>query len=451
MSSIGLSSLASRFQSTTSYVCTGTVHQLVGDLIEAHAPSVKLGSFAKIEGCVCEVVGFRGSCALLMPLDRMKNVQLGSQVHFIPTTLSVPVGNALLGRVIDPLGRPMDGKPLPEGLEQRPLRGSAPNPMARSMITEPLATGIRVIDGMLTLGRGQRIAIMAGSGVGKSTLMGMFARESAADVNVIALVGERGREVQEFLHHSLGTGLSKSVLVVSTSDVSPALQIKGVEAAMSVAEYFREQGLNVLVLTDSLTRLAMAQRQIGLAAGEPPTTKGYPPSVFTMLPRLLERGGPGEDGRGTITSVSTILVEGDDMNDPVGDTVRGIVDGHVVLSRRLVSYGHYPPIDVLSSLSRTMPATCSEEHIAAATRLRRVLAVYQENEELIRLGAYKKGSDAEVDNAIELKTHMDAFLRQDKSEFTTWEECLNVLMTLAISADSMPNTQNTQNFRRNIR
>ena len=451
MTKLGLSSLAPRFSAAASFKCTGTVHQLVGDLIEAHAPSVKLGSFAEIEGCVCEVVGFKGSCALLMPLDRMNNVQLGSQVHFIPTTLSVPVGNALLGRVIDPLGRPIDGRPLPKGLERRPLKGSAPNPMARSMITEPLATGIRVIDGMLTLGRGQRIAIMAGSGVGKSTLMGMFARESAADVNVIALVGERGREVQEFLHHSLGDGLSKSVLVVSTSDVSPALQIKGVEAAMAVAEYFRDQGLNVLVMTDSLTRLAMAQRQIGLAAGEPPTTKGYPPSVFTMLPRLLERGGPGEDGRGTITSVSTILVEGDDMNDPVGDTVRGIVDGHVVLSRRLVSYGHYPPIDVLESLSRTMPSTCTEEHITAATRIRRVLAVYQENEELIRLGAYKKGSDAEVDKSIELKTHLDAFLRQDKSEFTSWEECLNVLMTLAISADTASNTQNTQNFRRNIR
>lgn len=439
MTGLGLGDLLPRVGGAIRFNCFGTVTQMVGDLIEARSPSVTLGSFADIDGCVCEVVGFRGQSALLMPLDRMNNVQLGARVQFVPTTLSIPVGDALLGRVIDPLGRPLDGKPLPKGMPTRPLRGPAPNPMSRSMITEPLSTGIRVIDAMLTLGKGQRIAIMAGSGVGKSTLMGMFARESSADVNVIALVGERGREVQEFIHHALGEGLKKSVMVVSTSDVSPALQIKGVEAAMAVAEHFRDRGKDVLVMTDSLTRLAMAQRQIGLAAGEPPTTKGYPPSVFTMLPRLLERGGPGENGKGTITSVSTILVEGDDMNDPVGDTVRGIVDGHIVLSRRLVSFGYYPPIDVLASLSRTMPATCTQKHIDSAIAIRRILAIYQENEELIRLGAYKKGSDPIVDLAIELKPNIDIFLCQDKAEFTSWDDCLLVLDKIAEVAESNTN------------
>ena len=328
---LGLTELAARLNDIQGLRQWGKVVQVIGDIVEADAPSSELGAFARIGKSVCEVVGFRENRALLMPLDSVQNIRMGDKVEFTKGLLSIPVGERLLGRVIDPLGRPLDDKILPQGMTTRPLRGPAPNPMKRTVIEESLYTGVRVIDGMLTLGKGQRIGIMAGSGVGKSTLMGMLAKSSSADVNIIALIGERGREVREFLLRDLGDGLKKSVVVVSTSNVSPALQIKGMEAAMSLAEYFRDRGKDVLVLVDSITRLAMAQRQIGLSAGEPPTTKGYPPSVFTMLPRLLERGGPGE-GKGTITSVNTVLVEGDDINDPVGDTVRSIVDGHVVLS-----------------------------------------------------------------------------------------------------------------------
>ena len=407
----------------------GRVSQVVGPVVEADAPSAELGAFARIGENVCEVIGFRQNKALLMPLDTITSIRMGDRVEFIAGQLSLSVGPELLGRVLDPLGRPLDGKGAIETTHKRPMKGRAPNPMSRQLITSPLPTGIRVIDGMLTLGKGQRIAIMAGSGVGKSTLMGMFAQSSAADVNVIAMVGERGREVGEFLQHNLGRGLSKSVVFVSTSDDSPALQIKGVEAAFTAAEYFRDQGKNVLMMVDSLTRLAMAQRQIGLSAGEPPTTKGYPPSVFTLLPKLLERGGAG-DGAGTITSVNTVLVEGDDMNDPIGDTVRSIVDGHIVLSRRLVGYGHYPPVDVIESLSRTMPSTTTPGHMAAMAAIRQVLATYQENEEMIRLGAYKKGSDPSIDRAIELKPRIDTFLRQNKDEFTPFDETIQVMSVL---------------------
>lgn len=427
---LGLRDLTARLDTIQSIRQWGKVVQVVGDLVEADAPSASLGAFAQIGHTVCEVVGFRENRALLMPLDSIRDIRMGDRVEFTKGLASIPVGEKLLGRVIDPLGRAMDEKPIPPGLHTRPLKGPAPNPMRRTLISESLYTGVRVMDSMLTLGKGQRISIMAGSGVGKSTLMGMLARSSAADVNIIALVGERGREVQEFLHNDLRDGLKKSIVVVSTSNVSPALQIKGVEAAMSLAEYFRDKGKDVLVLVDSITRLAMAQRQIGLSAGEPPTSKGYPPSVFTMLPRLLERGGPGE-GRGTITSVNTVLVEGDDIHDPIGDTVRSIVDGHIVLSRRLVSHGHYPPVDILESLSRTMPSTVSNDHLKAAQTLRRILSVYEENEELIRLGAYKKGADKEVDIAIDMKPKLDGFLRQDRTDFTPFQDSKKVLLSLA--------------------
>ena len=414
----------------------GRVIKVVGNLIEADAPTATLGAFAKVGDSVCEVIGFRSNRTLLMPLDEIKNIQLGDRVEFTKGLLSIPVGEELLGRVIDPLGRPMDDQPMPMGLHSRPLRSPAPNPMKRQLIQKPLYTGIRVIDTMLTLGKGQRISIMAGSGVGKSTLMGMLARASSADINIIAMVGERGREVREFLENDLRDGLQKSVVVVSTSDVSPALQIKGVEAAMSLAEYFRDKGKDVLVLVDSITRLAMAQRQIGLAAGEPPTSKGYPPSVFTMLPKLLERGGPGE-GQGTITTVNTVLVEGDDIHDPIGDTVRSIVDGHLVLSRRLVSRGYYPPVDVLESLSRTMPATVDENHLRAAMIVRKYLAIFEENEELIRLGAYKKGADPEVDIAIDLRKKIETLLRQERTEFTPFEDSTKALINIAAEALQM--------------
>lgn len=433
---LGFSELTQQFRQLSGIRQWGRVVQVVGNLIEADAPTSTLGAFAKVRDSVCEVVGFRANRTLLMPLDEIRDVRLGDRVEFTRGLLSIPVGEELLGRVIDPLGRSMDGLPIPTGLHTRPLRAPAPNPMKRSLIQRPLQTGVRVMDTMLTLGKGQRISIMAGSGVGKSTLMGMLARSSAADINIIALVGERGREVREFLENDLRSGRQKSIVVVSTSDVSPALQIKGVEAAMSLAEYFRDKGKDVLVLVDSITRLAMAQRQIGLAAGEPPTSKGYPPSVFTMLPKLLERGGPGE-GRGTITTVNTVLVEGDDIQDPIGDTVRSIVDGHLVLSRRLVSRGHYPPVDVLESLSRTMPATVDPAHQKAAMVIRKYLAIYEENEELIRLGAYKKGADRQVDIAIDLRDKINALLRQDRADFTPYSDAVQMLIQIASQAEQL--------------
>jgi flagellum-specific ATP synthase len=298
-----------------------------------------------------------------------------------------------------------------------------------------MATGIRAIDGLLTLGEGQRVAIMAGSGVGKSTLLGMAARSSQAEVNVVCLVGERGREVREFLERDLGPeGLARSVVIVATSDRAPVLLVKAVQAALSVAEYFRDGGAKVMLMVDSLTRLAMAQRQIGLAAGEPPATRGYTPSVFTLLPRLLERAGPGE-GRGSITAITTVLVEGDDMDDPVADTVRGIVDGHIVLSRKIASHGHYPAIDVLESVSRTMNMTSSPEHQSAARSMRDLIATWRENEELIRLGAYRRGTDPKVDRAILLRDDIDGFLRQDVEDITSFKKTVESVIRIADRPD----------------
>ena len=429
MKSLGLEELNHHVQSILAKKVTGEVLKVIGDLIEASAPKVSCGSLAQINDSICEVIGFRDNVALLMPLDKIPTLRKGDAVEYLSRQIDIPVGDALLGRAIDPLGRVLDDMPIPICPESRRLYANAPNPLRRQLIEATLPTGVRAVDGLLSLGEGQRICIMAGSGVGKSTLMGMFARHAKADVNVISLVGERGREVREFIERDLAEGIAKSVVVVSTSDVSPALQIKGVQAATTIAEYFRDQGKRVLMMTDSLTRLAMAQRQLGLAAGEPPTSKGYPPSVFTLLPRLLERGGMGENG-GSITSVSTVLIEGDDINDPIGDTVRSIVDGHIVLSRRLVSYGHYPPIDVLESLSRTMSETASAEQLLWAREIRKILAIYHENEELIRLGAYKKGSDPLVDLSIQYKPQIDAFLQQDRVEKTSFEEMKKLMQML---------------------
>ena len=402
----------------------GRVTQVVGTVVEADLPGVAVGALAEVGGVLAEVIGFREHQALLMPLGLIEGIAHGTTVKVLSQELTIPVGEGLLGRVVDPLGNPLDGRPLNQCAERRGLRSDAPSPMSRSLIRKSLPTGIRVIDGLLTLGEGQRVAVMAGSGVGKSTLMGMLARGSHADVNVVALVGERGREVREFIEHDLGAeGMAKTVMVVATSDSSPVVQVKCVEAAMSVAEYFRDQGKSVMLMADSLTRLAMAQRQIGLAAGEPPTTKGYTPSVFTMLPRLLERAGQGASG-GSITAICTVLVEGEDMDDPVADMVRGIVDGHMVMSRKLASHGHYPPIDVLQSLSRTMSLTASPAQQKAAGRIRDFLATWRENEEIIRLGAYKKGTDANVDKAVEMHPAIEAFLRQGVEERESWDSVL---------------------------
>ncbi len=409
----------------------GRVLQVVGTVIEAELPGVAVGELAAIGSTLAEVVGFRENRALLMSLGTVDGIAHGSPVEVQSQVLSVPTGPGLLGRVIDPMGNPMDGRPLSGCPFRRPLSASAPDPMRRQVISKPLETGVRVIDGLLTLGRGQRIAVMAGSGVGKSTLMGMVARNCRADINVVALIGERGREVREFLERDLGPeGMARSVVVIATSDHSPVLQVKAMLSAIAIAEHFRDEGKDVLFMVDSLTRLAMAQRQIGLAAGEPPATKGYTPSVFTLMPKVLERLGPGAPV-GSITGFLTVLVEGEDMDDPVADTVRGIVDGHIVLARRLASLGHYPAIDVLQSVSRTMPATVAPAHVNMATRVRAMMATYRENEELIRLGAYKQGADAEVDTAIASNPQVLAFLRQVVSDATEFNECVRRLQQVA--------------------
>jgi flagellum-specific ATP synthase len=429
--SLGLDRLSAHLAMPNLLTRRGRVGQVIGSVIEADLPGVAVGEQAMVGRTPAEVIGFREHRALLMPLGTLQGIAHGTSVEVKNRVLQVPVGAGLLGRVVDPLGAPLDGRPLTDVPLRRNLDSGAPDPMKRSLIHKPLITGLRVIDGLLTLGEGQRISILAGSGVGKSTLMGMFARNSQADVNVVTLIGERGREVREFLERDLGPeGLARSVVVIATSDASPVLQVKAMLSALAIAEHFRDQGADVLMMVDSLTRLAMAQRQIGLSAGEPPTTKGYTPSVFAMMPRLLERAGPGAP-HGSITGFFTVLVEGEDMEDPVADTVRGIVDGHIVLSRKLGSMGHYPAIDVLQSVSRTMPSTVPPEHVAAAVRVRALMATYRENEELVRLGAYKQGTDPEVDTALTAWPQITRFLRQTVEESTPLAESQRLLATLA--------------------
>lgn len=392
---------------------TGRLVQAVGPLLEAKVPGAVLGSMWEVEPKVkAEVVGFREDRALLMPLSSTDGVAFGAKVRHVTDTLTVRTGEALLGRVIDAMGRPCDGRPPPKTTGKRRLYGPPPPAMQRSIINKPLHTGVRVVDSLVTIGMGQRMSILAGSGVGKSTLLGMFARHVHVDANVVCLVGERGREVREFVEHNLGPeGLARSVVVVATSEESPALQVKAPFVATAIAESLRDQGKNVLLMVDSLTRLALAQRQIGLAAGEPPATRGFTPSVFALLPRLLERAGPGPSGA-SITGLYTVLVEGDDIHDPIGDAVRGIVDGHIVLSRKLASHNHFPAVDVLGSLSRLMDRIISPEHHRIAAKARDLLATWDENEELIRLGAYKKGSSPQVDEAIERMPALIRVLRQ---------------------------------------
>jgi flagellum-specific ATP synthase len=434
--SIGLADMGAHVSAVPLVRRQGRVVQVVGTVIEADLPGVAVGELTEVGPTLAEVIGFRGHRALLMPLGSLEGVSHGSTVRVRSTQLAVAVGPGLLGRVVDPLGAPMDGRPLSDVPGRRGLQANAPDPMKRHLIEAPLPTGVRALDGLLTIGTGQRVAVMAGSGVGKSTLMGMVAKNAKADINVVALIGERGREVREFLERDLGpAGLARSVVVLATSDASPVLQVKAMSAALAIAEHFRDEGQRVLMMVDSLTRLAMAQRQIGLSAGEPPTTKGYTPSVFSMMPRLLERAGPGA-GKGSITGLFTVLVEGDDMDDPVADTVRGIVDGHIVLSRKLASHGHYPAIDILQSVSRTMPSTVTPEQVAWANRVRALIATYRENEELIRLGAYKPGTDPEVDAAIQANPAVNAYLRQATDDATHWNGVLQGLGRLAV--DSAP-------------
>jgi flagellum-specific ATP synthase len=399
----------------------GRVTQVVGPVLEAELPGAKLGALCMVgEDRPCEVVGFKGQRALLSPLGSLAGVGHGERVSVTDRQLSAPVGPELLGRVVDALGNPIDGRPL-VAAHRRDLVADAEAPMERAVIGDPLPTGVRIIDGAMPMARGQRVMIAAGSGVGKSTLLGMLARYVECDVVVACLVGERGREVREFVEHNLGSeGLPRSVVVVATSVQSPALQVKAPLTATAIAEAFRDEGKRVLLLVDSLTRLALAQRQIGLAAGEPPTTKGYTPSVFANLAPLLERAGPGTGG-GSISAFYTVLVEGDDPNDPIADAVRGIVDGHIVLSRKLGARGHYPAIDLLASLSRVADRVWDDPHRAAALRLRQLLSVYSENEELVKLGAYRRGTDAEIDEALERFPHMAAWMQQASNERISWK------------------------------
>ena len=391
-----------------------------------------------------EVVGFDGARAIVMLLGESTGVRVGDGVTLTDASASVPVCHAMLGRVIDALGRPIDHKPVLRDATHKPLQPTPLTAMQRGRITQTLETGVRAIDAMNTVGKGQRVGIFAGPGVGKSTLLGMIARRTRADVNVIALIGERGREVRDFLEHALGKeGLARSVVIVSTSDESPLLRTRAALVACTVAEHFRAHGADVMLMLDSVTRLAHAQRQIGLAVGEPPATRGYTPSVFAMLPRVLERAGVVVDEHnrpsGSITGFYTTLVEGDDMTEPVADAVRGILDGHVVLTRKLAQSGHYPAIDVLDSVSRVADDISTPQHAEDRRTVRRLIAAKRDVEELIQIGAYARGSDPKVDTALALDQHINALLTQSTDDATPITDTVQALNTIATQANAMTN------------
>jgi len=414
---------------------TGSVEEIVGLLIESKGPAASLGEFCEIHTrsgrkLRTQVIGFRNGRVLTMPLEETDGLRLGDPIIACGQEADVAVGPELLGRVIDGFGEPMDGGPPVRSVSRYRLFAAPPGPMDREPITKPLSTGVRVIDSFLTCGLGQRIGIFGGSGVGKSTLLGSLARNNDADVTVMALIGERNREVRDFIEHELtAEGLSRAVVVVATSDRPAPLRIRACYVALAVAEYFRDQGKNVLFVADSLTRLAMAQREIGLAGGEPPSQKGYTPSVFNLLPKICERAG--NFSKGSITGFFTVLVEGDDMNEPIADAVRGILDGHIVLSRQLGAAGHYPAIDVLQSISRLAARVAPEHRRRAAGALREAMATYQSAEDLIRLGAYAAGSNPKLDTAIQLREDLNAFLRQKPHERSDAAETDKRLAALA--------------------
>ncbi len=419
MAVIDLSSYRKELDNAEPLRVYGRIDEITGIIIKASGLKVSIGEACKIyidHGPVvdAEVVGFRDGRVLLMAIGELAGIKPGSRVLPIGKKVSVKVGPGLIGRVIDDRGNPIDGKGPIIG-EDHPLFASSPNPLTRQRITHPMDLGIRAINGLLTCGRGQRMGIMAGSGVGKSVLLGMIAKYTEADVNIIALIGERGREVREFIERDLGEGLNKSVVVISTSEQPPLAKVRGAFTATAIAEYYREKGQNVLLLMDSLTRVAMAQREIGLAIGEPPASKGYTPSVFTMLPKLLERVGTS-DGMGSITGLYTVLVEGDDLQEPIADATRALLDGHIVLSRELAMEGHYPSIDVLKSISRVMPDIADKGHREFAARFVETLAIYKKMEDMINLGAYKDGSNPKVDYAIKMIDRLKGYLRQGMND-----------------------------------
>ncbi len=417
----------------------GKVNRVVGLMIESQGPESSIGDVCKIhvnspknghQIILAEVVGFNNEYVVLMPYTSVREISIGCLVEGTGKPLEVKVGPELIGKVLDSMGNPFDGSSLPKGLVTVQTDKEPPNPLKRPPINEQLEVGVKAIDGMLTVGSGQRVGIFAGSGVGKSTLLGMIARNTQADLNVIALIGERGREVREFIERDLGEeGLSRSIVVAATGDQPALMRIKGAFTATAIAEYFRDRGLNVMLMMDSVTRVAMAQREIGLATGEPPAQKGYTPSVFSILPKLLER--TGTNMKGTITAFYTVLVDGDDMNEPIADTVRGILDGHIVLDRTLANKGQYPAINVLKSVSRLMNHISSPEHVKAAERLRELYYTYSKSEDLINIGAYKRGTSKEIDDAIHYEPLITSFLKQGYKDKVTLQDTVNELVALS--------------------
>ncbi|WP_284639039.1 flagellar protein export ATPase FliI [Paenibacillus silviterrae] len=405
----------------------GKVTQVIGLTVESEGPDASIGDvcyiypFKSSQPLKAEVVGFKNNKVILMPLGELDSIGPGCDVVGTGKPLTVQVGHELLGKVLDGLGQPLDGTFLPSRMSQYSTNNSPSNPLKRPRVLEPISVGVRCIDGLLTIGKGQRVGIFAGSGVGKSTLMGMIARNTSADVNVIALIGERGREVLDFIERDLGPeGLARSVVIVATSDQPALIRIKGALIATSIAEYFRDRGLNVMLMMDSVTRYAMAQREVGLAVGEPPATRGYTPSVFATLPKLLERSGNGP--KGSITAFYTVLVDGDDMNEPIADAVRGILDGHIVLNRNIANKGHFPAIDVLASVSRVMKEIVPVEQQLAAENLKRLMSVYKDSEDLINIGAYQKGSNPDIDMSIDYIQSIWDYTKQRVHEKLTYEE-----------------------------
>ena len=432
MNRVSLTRYMGRLEKVETSRALGKVIQVVGLLVEGSGPGLPVGAVCQVEPLHggepvrVEIVGFRDSRVLFMPLGQARGISPGSVIRAVSSQATAQVGSSMLGRILDGLGNPLDDGPPLDGLETRPLYAEPLNPLSRPIISEVLDVGVRAINGLLTVGKGQRMGIFSGSGVGKSTLLSMMARHTRADVTVVALVGERGREVKEFVHRVLGPeGLARSVVVAATSDQPPLVRMRGAFLASAIAEHFRDAGMDVLLLMDSITRFAMAQREVGLSVGEPPATKGYTPSVFALMPRLFERAGTTE--RGSITGLYTVLVEGDDLADPVADAARGLLDGHIVLSRRLASQNIYPSIDVLASKSRVMIEIVSPEHQQAAGEFISLTAAYEESADLIQVGAYVRGSDARVDRAIELRPKILDFLRQGIREGVTYAQTLQAL------------------------
>lgn len=424
-----------KLKETELYNYKGLVSKLLGLTVEVKLPGLKIGDLCYIENYAgelkpAEVQAFKGEVAQLSLLLDGNGIGQGSLVTTTRRPITIPVGDFLLGRLIDPLGNPLDGRPLDTtGCSWRNIEGPPPGPFERPIITEQFSTGVRAIDGCMTMGCGQRLGLFAGSGVGKSTLLGMIARNSDADVNVVALIGERGREVKEFIEDSLGEeGLAKSVIVCSTGDQPPLIRQKALLSATAVCEYFRDQGKKVFLMTDTVTRCAMAGREVGLSLGEPPTMKGYPPSIFSWLQKVLERAG--NSSKGSITALYTVLMEGDDISDPIVDIVRGIVDGHIFLSRKVAEANHYPAIDVLGSISRLMTVVASPEHKEAAAKLRTIMSLYRENKDLIDVGMYQPGTNPRLDTAIEMMPKINAFLQQRISDSVSMDGTISQLIEM---------------------